>query len=126
MNTIITRNGSNQRNPGRRTPRLAVLAVVALFGALGGWIAAPGGAAAESRCQSYCAGPHKDYNDCMEKCINSQQNYSPRRADHSIAELCRSKGHDEESCLRDHGYSGHDQRGNCFRDRDGRVFCERD
>ena len=115
-------NGRSARTPGRR---LAALAAVALLGALCGWIAAPCGAAADSKCQSYCSGPHKDYNDCMEKCISSQEQYNPRRAERSIEDLCRSKGHDEEACLREHGFRGSPPPSSCYRDQWGRTVCER-
>ena len=86
----------------RRLAKVAVLAVVAVAV----WVGGGSIAAADSRCHSYCSGPHKKYDECMERCIEKEQDsYRARReSGRSVRDLCSSKGHEEESCLRDHGY----------------------
>ena len=114
--------GKIGRGGGTRATGLLTALVLA---ALAGWIAGPGVAFADSRCKDYCSGPHKEFNECMEKCINSQQTYHPRGAERSVEDLCRSRGHDEASCLRDHGFREGPPPGSCYRDQWGRTVCER-
>ena len=112
------------RNTTRDLPALfcAVLLALAV-----GWLITPTTAAArDSQCKDYCSGPHKNYDECMERCIASQQNYRPRAAERSIEDLCRGRGHDEASCLREHGFrEPRDRSGPCYRDQSGRTVCER-
>jgi len=105
--------------------RVPALIAAIMLAAVGGWVVAPGTAAAESQCKSYCSGPHKNYDECMEKCIASQQDYHPRRAERSIEDLCRGRGHDEEACLREHGFREPPRPAPCYRDQWGRTVCER-
>ncbi len=92
------------RSPSHARPwpaRVVVLPLLAIFFALAGQPALAG-----SKCNDYCSGPHKSYQECMDRCIAQEQSSHPWRAERSIHELCASKGHDEEECIREHSGGG--------------------
>ena len=121
----------------------AAAAALTLALALAALAGVPDTAIAASRCQEYCSAPGKNYKDCMEQCIERED---PRAAERGIRELCRSRGHDELECLREHGLADgppaypppaygappayappppppYQQPIQCYRDQYGRTVC---
>ena len=84
-----------------RTASLATTMIPVLLATFA-WLA-PDIAVAGSRCHDYCSGPHKNFQDCMDRCTSQEEASHPWRAERTIRELCASKGHSEDECLREHG-----------------------